>query len=53
LVARKDPRRHPRVAARSLQRYVEEYEATLSEAALVVGALSALTRERHCASCGL
>jgi len=47
LVARKDPRRHPRVAARWLQRYLEEYDATLSEAVLVVGALSALAGDRH------
>ena len=47
LVARKDPRRHPRVAARWLQRYLEECDATLSEAALVVGALTALTGDRH------
>jgi hypothetical protein len=47
LVATKDPRRHPRVAALWLQRYLEEFDATLSEAALVVGALTALTGERH------
>jgi hypothetical protein len=47
LVARKDPRRHPRVAARWVQRYLEELEPTLNEIALVVGALSALTGERH------
>lgn len=47
LVARKDPRRHPRVAVRWVARYVEEFEPTLNEIALVVGALSALTGERH------
>jgi hypothetical protein len=46
-VARKDPRRHPRVAARWVQRYLEEFEPTLNEIALVVGALSALAGERH------
>jgi hypothetical protein len=35
LVARKDPRRHPRVAARWLLRYlVEDPDATIVEAAL-------------------
>jgi hypothetical protein len=36
LIARKDPRRHPRVAARWLLRYLEEDdEATIDEAATV------------------
>ena len=36
LVARKDPRRHPRVAARWLLRYLEEDpHATIDEAALL------------------
>jgi hypothetical protein len=36
LIARKDPCRHPRVAARWLQRYLEECdEATIEEAAMV------------------
>jgi hypothetical protein len=36
LIARKDPRRHPRVAARWLLRYLEEVdEATIDEAAMV------------------
>jgi len=36
LIARKDPRRHPRVAARWLLRYLEECdEATIEEAAMV------------------
>lgn len=47
LVARKGQRRHPRVAARWLQRYLEEYDAMLGEITLVVGALSALSGERH------
>jgi len=47
LVARKDPRRHPRVASRWVRRYLEEFEPTLDEVALVIGALTALTGERH------
>jgi hypothetical protein len=44
LVARKDPRRHQRVAARWLLRYLEEDpEATIEEATLAVSALIALT----------
>lgn len=44
LVARKDPRRHSRVAARWLLRYLEEDPATtLEEAALVTASLIALT----------
>jgi hypothetical protein len=44
LVARKDPRRHPRVAARWLQRYLEEDPAaTIEEAGLAASALLALT----------
>jgi hypothetical protein len=40
LVARKDPRRHPRVAARWLQRYLEEdLAATVEEAALAASSL--------------
>jgi len=50
LVAKKDPRRHPRVAARWVQRYLEEFEPNLGDLALVVGALSALTGERHAES---
>jgi hypothetical protein len=43
LIARKDPRRHPRAAARWLQRYLEEHpEATIEEAALVASCLAAL-----------
>jgi hypothetical protein len=35
LIARKDPRRHPRVAARWLLRYLEECDdATIDEAAM-------------------
>ena len=43
LVARKDPNRHPRVAARWLQRYLEEDpQATIEEAALAASCLAAL-----------
>jgi hypothetical protein len=44
LVARKDPRRHPRVARRWLQRYLEEDPAaTIEEAGLAASSLIALT----------
>ena len=44
LVSRKDPRRHPRVATRWLQRYLEEDPvATIEEAGLATSALLALT----------
>lgn len=44
LVARTEPRRHPRVAARWLQRYLEEDpQATVEEAALAASSLVALT----------
>jgi hypothetical protein len=44
LVARKDPRRHTRTAARWLQRYLEEHpEGTIEEAALAASSLVALT----------
>jgi hypothetical protein len=44
LVARKDPRRHPRVAARWLLRYLEEDgEATIDELAFADSRLAALT----------
>ena len=44
LIARKDPRRHPRTAARWLQRYLEEHpEATIEEAALAASSLMALS----------
>jgi hypothetical protein len=43
LVARKDPARHPRIAARWLQRYLEEDPAaTIEEAALAASCLAAL-----------
>jgi hypothetical protein len=48
LVARKDPRRHPRVAARWLLRYLEEDpHATIEEAVLAAGSLVALTGVGH------
>ena len=44
LVARKDPRRHPRVAARWLLRLLEEQpDVTIEEAALAAACLVALT----------
>jgi hypothetical protein len=43
LVARKDPRRHPRVAARWLMRYLEEDPAATVEEAARCSALLALT----------
>jgi hypothetical protein len=48
LVARKDPRRHPRVAARWLLRYLEEDpHATIEEAALAATSLVALSGVGH------
>jgi hypothetical protein len=45
LIARKDPRRHPRVAARWLLRYLEGCdEAAIDEAAMVAASLGAQTR---------
>ena len=46
-IAHKDPRRQPRVAARSLLRYLEECDdATIDEAALVAACLAALAGDR-------
>jgi hypothetical protein len=43
LIAPKDPRRHPRVAARWLLRYLEEIsEATIDEAVFAASCLAAL-----------
>jgi hypothetical protein len=52
LIARKDPRRHPRVAAHWLRRYIGEYDGvTIEEAALVASSLGALAgRERETAA---
>jgi hypothetical protein len=48
LIARNDPRRHPRVAARWLLRYLEECDdATIDEAAMVAACLAALAGDRH------
>jgi hypothetical protein len=48
LVARKDPRRHPRVAARWLLRLLEEDpHATIDEAVLATSSLAALTGVAH------
>jgi hypothetical protein len=45
LIARKEPKRLPRVAVRWLERYLQECEPTLSDVALAVSALSALPHE--------
>jgi hypothetical protein len=48
LIARKEPRRHPRVAARWLLRYLEDCsDATIDEAAMVAACLAALAGDRH------
>jgi hypothetical protein len=48
LVARKEPRRHPLVAARWLLRLLEEDpHATIDEAALAASSLAALTGVAH------
>jgi hypothetical protein len=48
LIARKNPRRHPRVAARWLLRYLEDCpETTIDEAAMVAACLAALSGDRH------
>jgi hypothetical protein len=48
LVARKDPRRHPRVASRWLLRLLEEDpHATIDEAVLAASSLVALTSVAH------
>jgi hypothetical protein len=48
LVARKDPRRHQRVASRWLLRFLEEDpHATIDEAALAASSLIALTGVAH------
>jgi hypothetical protein len=48
LVARKDPRRHPRVASRWLLPYLEEDpHATIDEAVLAASSLVALTGVAH------
>ncbi len=45
LIGRKEPKRLPRVAVRWLERYLAECEPTLSDVALAVSALSALTHQ--------
>jgi hypothetical protein len=48
LIACKDPRRHPRVAARWLLRYLEDCpEVTIDEAAMVSACLAALAGDRY------
>jgi hypothetical protein len=44
-IARKEPRRLPRIAVRWLERYLQECEPTLPNVALAVSALSALVIE--------
>jgi hypothetical protein len=52
LIARKDPRRHPCVAARWLLRYLEECDdATIDEAAMIAACLAALTGDRPGTRC--
>ena len=48
LIAGEDPRRHPRVAAKWLRRYLEEQDsATIDEAVMVAACLAALTGNCH------
>jgi hypothetical protein len=48
LIARKEPRRHQRIAARWLLRYLEDCdEATIDEAAIVAACLAALAGDRR------
>ncbi len=45
LIAKKEPRRLPKVAVRWLERYLAECEPALSNVALAVSALAALPHE--------
>jgi hypothetical protein len=48
LIAFKDPRRHPRVAARWLVRYLQQRDqATIDEASFVLACLHALAGPEH------
>ena len=48
LIAQKEPRRHPRVAARWLLRFLAECaEATIEEASMVTGCLVGLVGDHH------
>jgi len=48
LIARKDPRRHPRVAARWLQRWLAAFDdATIGDVTLAVTALQELAGPHH------
>jgi hypothetical protein len=48
LIARKDPRRHPRVAARWLLRFLEEIgETTIDEAVFAASCLAALAGDSY------
>lgn len=51
LIAMKDPRRHPRVAARWLARYLEAFDqATIEDAVFATSALQALGGRHHVAA---
>jgi hypothetical protein len=45
LIAKKEPRRHPKIAVRWLERYLQECEPNLADVALAVSALAALPHE--------
>jgi hypothetical protein len=48
VIAKKEPHRHPRVAARWLLRYLEESDAvTIEEAAMAASCLAALGRDHE------
>jgi hypothetical protein len=48
LIARKEPRRHPRVAAAWVLRYLEDCEdATIDEVSMLAACLAALTGDRY------
>ena len=48
LIARKEPRRHPKVAVRWLERYVQEREPNLSDVELVVSGARCAAGEPRC-----
>ena len=48
LIAERDPRRHPKVAARWLLRYLEARDdSTIDDASMVAASLAALGGDRH------
>jgi hypothetical protein len=50
LIAKKEPHRHPRVAARWLLRYLEESDTvTITEAGIAASCLAALGRDEQAA----